>query len=130
MIAWRFAGAPTNRSPVFVKPTTEGVSRLPSELGRVLLALDLNHRHAVLSRDDLVGYDLALLGHLFVPAAHEPLDRVNRVLRIDDRLAFRRRADQPLSRLREADYRGSKPASFRARAGTACPGSQPPPCRS
>src|ERR1700691_210584 len=30
--AWRLASWPTNRSPVLVKPTTEGVSRLPSLL--------------------------------------------------------------------------------------------------
>src|SRR5438034_234321 len=33
MIAWRFAAAPTRRSPVFVNATTEGVRRLPSALG-------------------------------------------------------------------------------------------------
>ena len=32
-IACRRAIWPTSRSPVFVKPTTEGVSRLPSEFG-------------------------------------------------------------------------------------------------
>ena len=30
--AWRFAGAPTIRSPVLEKPTTEGVVRAPSAL--------------------------------------------------------------------------------------------------
>ena len=28
--AWRFAGAPTRRSPVFEKPTIDGVVRAPS----------------------------------------------------------------------------------------------------
>ena len=31
--AWRFASWPTTRSPVLLKPTTEGTVRLPSELG-------------------------------------------------------------------------------------------------
>jgi hypothetical protein len=29
--AWRLAASPTNRSPVFVNATTDGVTRLPSE---------------------------------------------------------------------------------------------------
>ena len=33
MIACRFANSPTITSPVFVKPTTDGVLRLPSALG-------------------------------------------------------------------------------------------------
>jgi hypothetical protein len=33
VIAWRFATCPTTISPSFVKPTTDGVSRLPSWLG-------------------------------------------------------------------------------------------------
>jgi hypothetical protein len=36
VIAWRLAGCPTNRSPVLVKATTEGVTRLPSALGITL----------------------------------------------------------------------------------------------
>ena len=31
-MAWRFANSPTRRSPVFEKPTTDGVKREPSEL--------------------------------------------------------------------------------------------------
>ena len=33
VIAWRLAIWPTSRSPVSVKATTDGVVRLPSELG-------------------------------------------------------------------------------------------------
>src|SRR3954470_6923264 len=33
VIAWRLAICPTSRSPASVKPTIEGVVRLPSELG-------------------------------------------------------------------------------------------------
>jgi hypothetical protein len=29
-MAWRFATCPTSRSPLFEKPTTEGVVRVPS----------------------------------------------------------------------------------------------------
>jgi hypothetical protein len=32
-MAWRLAGAPMSRSPVLVKPTTEGHSRPPSAVG-------------------------------------------------------------------------------------------------
>src|SRR5215467_3797812 len=35
-MACRFATCPTNRSPVLVKPTTEGVVRPPSSLGTTL----------------------------------------------------------------------------------------------
>jgi hypothetical protein len=33
VMAWRFAGAPTRRSPSFLKATTEGVVRPPSAFG-------------------------------------------------------------------------------------------------
>src|ERR1700733_5629745 len=36
VIAWRFATWPTSRSPLFVKPTTDGVVRPPSSLGITL----------------------------------------------------------------------------------------------
>src|ERR1700722_13181779 len=36
VIAWRFATWPTRRSPLLVKPTTEGVVRPPSSLGITL----------------------------------------------------------------------------------------------
>ncbi len=32
VMAWRLAGSPTLRSPSFMKPTTDGVVRLPSLL--------------------------------------------------------------------------------------------------
>src|SRR5207237_715513 len=34
VMAWRLATCPTSRSPVLVKPTTEGVVRLASSMGR------------------------------------------------------------------------------------------------
>src|ERR1700722_10614207 len=36
VIAWRFATWPTNRSPLLVNPTTDGVVRTPSSLGITL----------------------------------------------------------------------------------------------
>src|SRR5437588_12310451 len=36
VMACRFATCPTNRSPVFVKPTTDGVVRPPSSFGMTL----------------------------------------------------------------------------------------------
>src|SRR5436853_956511 len=36
VMAWRLATCPTSRSPVFVKPTTDGVVRPPSSLGMTL----------------------------------------------------------------------------------------------
>ena len=53
--------------------------------------------------DDLVRDDLHLLGDLVVLAAHEALDREDRVLRVRHLLALRGRADEPLAVLRERD---------------------------
>ena len=44
--------------------------------------------------------------------AHEPLDRVDRVVRVRDRLAFRDLADQTLAALGERDDRRRDPAAF------------------
>src|SRR5262249_48885468 len=47
-----------------------------------------------------------------ITASHKPLDRINRILRIRDRLAFCNLPDEPFARLRESDYRGRRPPSF------------------
>ena len=74
------------------------------DLGRrVLLAVGLHARVAVRARDDAIGDDRHLLGHLGRLAAHEALDGEDRVLGVGDRLALRRRADEALSVLRERD---------------------------
>ena len=66
---------------------------------------------AVGPRDDLVGHDLLLLGHLGGLAAHEALDREDGVLGIGHRLPLGRRPHQPLSVLGERDHRrGGTPA--------------------
>ena len=70
---------------------------------RVLLALGLHAHVAVRALDDLVRDDLHLLGDLLELAAHEPLDREDRVLRVRHLLALRRRADEALAVLRERD---------------------------
>ena len=70
---------------------------------RVLLALGLDANVAVRALDDLVRDDLHLLGDLVELAAHEPLDREDRVLRVRHLLALGRRADEPLTVLRERD---------------------------
>src|SRR5207302_3951404 len=70
---------------------------------RVLLAAGLDANVAVRAFDDLVGDDLHLLRDLAVLAAHEALDREDRVLRVRDLLALRRRADEPLAVVRERD---------------------------
>ena len=60
---------------------------------------------AVRARRDLVGDDLLLLGDLRGLAAHEPLDREDRVLGVRHRLPLGRRADQTLPILGEGDDR-------------------------
>ena len=70
---------------------------------RVLLVLGLDAHVAVLAFDDLVRDDLHLLGDLAELAAHEALDREDRVLRVRHLLALGRRADESLPVLRERD---------------------------
>ena len=70
---------------------------------RVLLALRLDARVAVLALDDLVRDDRHLLRDLVPLAAHEALDREDRVLRVRHLLALRGRPDEPLAVLRERD---------------------------
>ena len=64
---------------------------------RVLLAAGLHARVAVGSGDDLVGDDRLLLAHLGLLAAHEALDREDRVLRVGDGLALGDGADETLA---------------------------------
>jgi hypothetical protein len=48
-----------------------------------------------------------------VPAAHEALDREDRVLRIRDLLVFRDLADEPLALVGKRDDRRGEPAALR-----------------
>ena len=78
---------------------------------RVLLAAGLHAHVLVRALVDLVRDDLHLLRDLVVLAAHEALDREDRVLRVRHLLALRGRADEPLVVLRERDHgRGRPPA--------------------
>src|SRR5208282_1718854 len=71
----------------------------------MLLAARLHARIAVGAGDDLVGDDRLLLLHFALLAAHEALDREDRVLRVGDRLALCDRAHEALARGRESDHR-------------------------
>ena len=64
------------------------------------------------ARNDLVGNALGLFGHLGDPAAHEPLDREDGVLRIGDCLTLGDLTDEPLAVLREPDDRRRRPTAF------------------
>ena len=74
-------------------------------LGRVVLALDVDLDAAVLALRDLVGDGLALRGGLLELAADEALDRLDRVLRVGDRLVLRGLAHDALAVLAERDDR-------------------------
>ena len=82
---------------------------------RVLLAPGLHAHVVVRALDDLVGDDLHLLRDLVELAAHEPLDRENRVLWVRDLLPACRRADEPLTVLREPDDGRSRPPTLGVR---------------
>ena len=72
---------------------------------------DLDADVAVRAGDDLVGDDRLLLLDLGLLAAHEALDREDRVLGVHHRLALGDRADQPLAGVGEGDHRrGGAPA--------------------
>ena len=76
--------------------------------GRVGLAFDLDPGVAVGGAHDLVGDELLVLLHhrVVVAAADEALDREDGALRIGDRLALGRLADEPLAVVGEGDDRG------------------------
>ncbi len=69
----------------------------------MLLAAGFDAGVAVGAGDDLVGDDRLLLADLGLLAAHEALDREDRVLRVGDGLALGDRADEALAGGRERD---------------------------
>ena len=62
---------------------------------------------------DLVRHDLLFRSHLVVAAAHEPFDRKHGILGVRDGLPFGDSAHQPLTVLRESNYRRRRTAAFR-----------------
>ena len=91
-----------------------------ADLGRgVALAVRESDADAVRLRIllDLVGHEILAALHLEVvpSAAHEALDRIDRVGGVGDRLALRQLADQPLAGLRERDDRRHRPTALRGR---------------
>ena len=81
----------------------------------VLLALGLDADVVVRALDDLVRDDLHLLRDLVVLAAHEALDREDRVLRVRDLLALRGCADEPLAVTPEGDDGRSRASALGVR---------------
>ena len=83
------------------------------DLGRrILLAAHLDPRIAVVSLHDRVRHARDLLRDLAVLAAHEALDRENRVLGVGDGLALGDLADQPLAFFGEADDGRRRASAF------------------
>ena len=96
-----------------------GLLHLAQDFGRDLLRRDLLAAHldpgvAVVGLDDLVGHQADVLLHFLLVelAADQPLDRVDRVLRVGDRLPLRRRADQDLAVFLVGDDRGRRARAF------------------
>ncbi len=86
-----------------------------ADLGRrVLLFVDLDPRVAVLCFDDVERHETGRVLHLLVvePAADQPLDRVERVRRVGDRLPPRDVTDKALAVLREGDDRRCGATAF------------------
>ena len=97
--------------------TFRGLLQLPQDesrnlRGRVILVVDAHLDEVARAADDLVGHHLLLAANLFVPAAHEPLDRINGSPGIGDRLPLGWLANQNLSLGSERDHRRREPASF------------------
>ncbi len=70
---------------------------------RIFLVADLDLYIVLRSADDLVGHHLLFGGDFVVPAAHEPLDRVDGPRRVGHRLPPRGLADQDVALVGERD---------------------------
>ena len=83
--------------------------------GRILLAVGLNPGVAVGRLDDLIGNEIhVLLGQRIVERpADEALDREEGLLRIGDRLALGRLADETLAVVGKGDDGWGSPCAFR-----------------
>src|SRR6266540_2044673 len=97
-----------------------GALELQQDLGRdlggaVLLAVDVDARVAVRPLDDVVRDALHLVRDLAEAPAHEPLDGVDGLLRVRDRLPLRDLPDEPLAVLRVADDARRQPRTLLVR---------------
>ena len=79
---------------------------------RIFFAADVDTRVAIAGPGDFVRHHFHLFGDFLVPAAHESLDRINRVLGIRHRLPLCHLAGQSLASLGERDHRRRRPAPF------------------
>ena len=80
--------------------------------GEYFLPHDVHAGIAVVAADDLVGDHLHLFGDFVKAAAHEALDRINRVFGVGDGLALGHLADQPLAALGERHHGRRGAAAF------------------
>ena len=80
---------------------------------RIDVVADLDVRVAVGGFDDLVGDHVALTRTFRILAAHQPLDRKDRVLGVGHRLTLGGLPDQPLAGLGEGDDGRGRPVAFR-----------------
>ena len=100
-------------SPSFDSASAFSFCRIIAEIsgGEYCLPCDVHAHVAVRAGDDLVRDDRLLLLDLGLLAAHEPLDREDRVLGVHHRLALGHGADEALARVGERDDgRGRAPA--------------------
>jgi len=88
------------------QPPSASSGSSPRSRAGEFLSLHGHARVAVRRADDAVRDHLHLVADLFVAAPHEPLDRVDGVLRVRDGLPLGDLSDEPLSRLREPDDEG------------------------
>ena len=70
---------------------------------------------------DFVRHHLHFFADFVVAPSHEALDRINRVLRIGDRLALRHLSDQPFPVLVKPTTDGRGPATFFVRDNLGSP---------
>ena len=79
---------------------------------RVFLAVDFGHGHVAAARGHFVGDFADFIGDFAIAAAHEALDRIDRVLRVGDGLALGGLADEAFAVFGEGDHRGRGAAPF------------------
>ena len=80
---------------------------------RVFLAIDFGHGQVAAIVGHFVGDFAYFVGDFAVAAAHEALDRIDRVLRVGDGLALGGLADEALAVFGETDHGGRGAAPFR-----------------